>query len=91
MYGAVLGNIIGSIYEYYNVKSEEFNLFPAGSTFTNDTVLSLAVAEKILNEGRSRMDSRKSYAMWYMQYYRRIPKEVFDRGNTFLDSGLKRV
>lgn len=40
MYGAVLGDIIGSTYELHNVKSENIDLFPAGSTFTDDTVLS---------------------------------------------------
>lgn len=77
MYGAVLGDIIGSTYELHNVKEEDFDLFPVGSTFTDDTVLSVAVAEKILNEGMSRLNSRKSYAMWYKQYYMRYPDAGF--------------
>lgn len=77
MYGAVLGDIIGSTYEWHNVKSEDFNLFPAGSKFTDDTVLSLAVAEKILNEELSMMGSNESYAMWYKQYYKRYPNAGF--------------
>lgn len=77
MYGAVLGDIIGSTYEWHNVKSEDFNLFPANSTFTDDTVLSVAVAEKILNQDISKMNSRKSYALWYKQYYRRYPNAGF--------------
>lgn len=77
MYGAVLGDIIGSTYEWHNVKSEDFDLFPSGSTFTDDTVLSVAVAEKILNEDASRMNSNKSYAMWYKQYYKRYPNAGF--------------
>ena len=77
MYGAVLGDIIGSTYEWHNVKSEDFDLFPSGSTFTDDTVLSVAVVEKILNEDISRMNSNKSYAMWYKQYYKRYPNAGF--------------
>lgn len=77
MYGAVLGDIIGSTYEWHNVKSEDFNLFPANSTFTDDTVLSVAVAEKILKQEISEMNSRKSYALWYKQYYRRYPHAGF--------------
>lgn len=77
MYGAVLGDIIGSTYEWHNVKSEEFDLFPSGSTFTDDTVLSVAVADKILNQEMSKMSSRKSYALWYKQYYRRYSNAGF--------------
>lgn len=67
MYGAVLGDIIGSTYELHNVKSENIELFPVGSTFTDDTVLSVAVAEKILNEQLSQTGSKKSYALWFKQ------------------------
>ncbi len=77
MYGAVIGDIIGSTYEFYNVKTEEFELFPSGSRFTDDTVLSVAVADKILNQDQSSMGTRKSYALWYKQYYRRYPHAGF--------------
>lgn len=73
MYGAVFGDIIGSTYELHNVKTENFELFPSESQFTDDTVLSIAVAEKILNQKNSYMNDRKSYALWYKQYYRRYP------------------
>lgn len=77
MYGAIFGDIIGSTYELHNVKTEEFELFPPGSQFTDDTVLSIAVAEKILNERNTCESSRKSYALWYKQYYRRYPYAGF--------------
>lgn len=77
MYGAVFGDIIGSVYELYNVKTENFPLFSPESHFTDDTVLSVAVAEKILNEKHSILNSRKSYAMWLKQYYRRYPNAGF--------------
>ena len=73
MYGAVFGDIIGSTYELHNVKTEQFELFRAGSTFTDDTVMSIAVVEKILNEPYSQISSKKSYALWYKQYYKRYP------------------
>ena len=47
MLGAIIGDIVGSTYEWYNVKTEAFELFPTGSRFTDDTVLTVAVAEKI--------------------------------------------
>ena len=77
MYGAILGDIVGSTYELHNVKTEQFELFPSGSTFTDDTVLSVAVAAKILNEDKANMNARKSYALWYKQYYRKYPHAGF--------------
>ena len=77
MLGAIIGDIVGSTYEWYNVKTEDFELFPAGSRFTDDTVLSVAVAEKLLNKDRATMGSRKAYALWYKQYYRRYPNAGF--------------
>ncbi len=73
MYGAVFGDIIGSAYELHNLKTEQFELFPAGSTFTDDTVMTIAVGEKLLNEHKSRCSDKKSYALWFKQYYRRYP------------------
>ncbi len=77
MIGAIIGDIVGSTYECHNVKSERIELFPVGSAFTDDSVLSVAVAEKILNDQLSIVGSKKSYAMWYKQYYRRYPNAGF--------------
>jgi ADP-ribosylglycohydrolase len=51
MIGAIAGDIIGSVYEQYPMKSTSFPLFSAFSQFTDDTVLTLAVANSILNKG----------------------------------------
>lgn len=45
MYGAILGDIIGSIYEWKPTKQKDFPLFKEGCTFTDDTVLTIAVAD----------------------------------------------
>ena len=49
MIGAILGDIAGSIYERSPVKSDDFNLFSFRCKFTDDTVLSVAIASAILN------------------------------------------
>lgn len=77
MYGAIIGDIIGSTYELHNQKSENIDLFPPGSTFTDDTVLTVATADKILHEDLCELSSPQSYAMWYRQYYRRYPHAGF--------------
>ncbi|MCR4703542.1 MAG: ADP-ribosylglycohydrolase family protein [Saccharofermentans sp.] len=79
MYGAVFGDIIGSHYEWHNVKSEDFELFPKEARFTDDTVLTVAVAEAILNMGDN--SPRKCYATHIKAYYSRYPYAGF--GNMF--------
>ena len=76
MLGAVFGDIIGSTRELHNVKTEEFELFPPGSHFTDDTVMTVAVAEKLLN-ANSGCNSRKAYATRYKQYYNRYRNAGF--------------
>lgn len=49
MYGAILGDIIGSPYEFdMGDKTKDFPLFSKNSTYTDDTVMTLAVAEAFL-------------------------------------------
>lgn len=50
MLGAVVGDIIGSTYEFRNTKSVEFALFPEGTGFTDDTVMTLAVAKWLMDD-----------------------------------------
>jgi len=49
MLGSILGDIIGSTYEFDNAGKYDFEPFPSGSDFTDDTVLTIAVADAILN------------------------------------------
>jgi ADP-ribosylglycohydrolase len=48
--GAIAGDIIGSIYEWKNHKSTDFPLFSPTSRFTDDSVLTMAVADCVLNQ-----------------------------------------
>lgn len=47
MIGAIIGDIVGSIYEFHNLKSKDFELFGERNYFTDDTVMSLAVAKAV--------------------------------------------
>jgi ADP-ribosylglycohydrolase len=51
MLGAIIGDIIGSVHEGIGTKTKEFPLFVPRSIFTDDTVLTVAVAEWILTRG----------------------------------------
>lgn len=50
MIGAIAGDIIGSVYEHDNIKTKDFPLFSPQCRFTDDTVLTVAVAHSILSE-----------------------------------------
>jgi len=48
MLGAIIGDIAGSVYEWRNVKSKEIPLFSDGCRFTDDTVMTIAIAHGLL-------------------------------------------
>lgn len=49
MIGAIFGDIVGSVYEFDNVKTTEFELFSEGSYFTDDTVMTVALADALMH------------------------------------------
>ena len=65
MLGAITGDIVGSIFEFNNIKTTDFNLFSSHSSFTDDTVLTIAVADCILNG--------KGYIEAFQYWGRRYP------------------
>ena len=49
MLGAISGDIIGSVYEFAIFKEYDFPLFSKESFFTDDTVLTVAVADALIH------------------------------------------
>lgn len=64
MLGAVIGDIIGSVYEFKNIKSKEFPLFSSHSRFTDDTVLTMATMDSLIKN----IPFAKAYRTWFRQY-----------------------
>jgi ADP-ribosylglycohydrolase len=50
MLGSVTGDTIGSVYEFANTKDYDFELFRPGSSYTDDSVMTMAVAFWLLND-----------------------------------------
>ena len=48
MFGALVGDIVGSFYEFNNAKSKEFSFFNSSTRFTDDSVLTLAISRYFL-------------------------------------------
>lgn len=67
MIGAIIGDIVGSIYEWDNIKTKEFPFFQEQCFFTDDTVMTVAVAEALLNGGERDdfIDAMKKYGRLY--------------------------
>lgn len=67
MLGAIVGDIVGSVYEWNNIKTKDFPLFRADCFFTDDTVMTCAVAEAIMNGGQKDdfIDAMKKYGRMY--------------------------
>ncbi len=80
MIGAIIGDVIGSIYESENIKTTDFPLFSRFSRFTDDTVLTVAAADAILrrkkysNHYLDTFRAKKLYANKYKEYGRRYPE-----------------
>jgi ADP-ribosylglycohydrolase len=63
--GAIAGDIIGSAYEFNNLKSVNFELFTNGTFFTDDSVLTIATMDVLLNKG--------DYTKVYQKYGKAYP------------------
>ena len=50
MLGAIIGDIVGSVYEFDNIKTTDFPFFSKRSTFTDDSIMTIAVAEWLLTD-----------------------------------------
>lgn len=48
MIGAIFGDIVGSVYEFNNIKTKNFELFGKRCFFTDDTVMTVAVADALM-------------------------------------------
>ncbi|WP_224962875.1 ADP-ribosylglycohydrolase family protein [Geomonas subterranea] len=74
MLGALTGDIVGSIYEWSNIKTTEFPLFQESCRFTDDTVLTVALAEAIM--------SGAPYGAVMRRYYRSYPEAGYGKNFT---------
>jgi ADP-ribosylglycohydrolase len=64
MIGAIAGDIIGSVYEWHNIKSKEFPLFTDRCFFTDDSVLTIALADTLLT-GTPYVENLKAFYRLY--------------------------
>ena len=66
MLGAIAGDILGSIHEFHPIKTKNFDLLNSECVFTDDTVMTIAVADSIMNK----IPYVESLQMWGRKYPR---------------------
>jgi len=64
MIGAIAGDIVGSVYEFHNIKTKDFPLFTDQCFFTDDSVLTIALADALLT-GTPYVQNLKTFYRWY--------------------------
>ena len=72
MIGAIIGDIVGSKYEFNNTFDYNFKLFDKGCNFTDDTICTIAVADAILKKGGDEKPNVEDYSIsrqyWGQKY-----------------------
>ncbi|MCR5666485.1 MAG: ADP-ribosylglycohydrolase family protein [Eubacterium sp.] len=82
MLGAIIGDIIGSVYEWHNIKKTDFVLFDKECTPTDDSVMSIAVADGLIRAwGKSQEEMKESVIKSMQHYGRKYPNAGY--GGTF--------
>ena len=76
MLGAIIGDIVGSRFEWHNHKSKDFELFAYDSRFTDDSAMTIAVAKALL-ESKSDYSDLSEKAVECMQ---KIGRKYYDVG-----------
>lgn len=77
MLGAIIGDIVGSVYEFANIKTKEFPFFSEEKEYTDDSILAIATADWILHRG--------DVAQYYYRYATNYRSPMGGYGGRFLD------
>lgn len=76
MLGSIIGDIVGSIYEFNNIKTKSFPLFSPEMEYTDDSILSLATADWLMNG--------KEIQSYYLRYSLDYPTPMGSYGTGFI-------
>lgn len=76
MLGSIIGDIVGSSYEFANIKTKEFPLFTTEKEYTDDSILTVATADWLLHGG--------DVATYYLRYVKAYPSPMGSYGTSFI-------
>lgn len=82
MLGAIIGDVVGSVYEWNNIKTKDFELFKPNCFFTDDTVMIVAVAKALLLTRE-----KQSKAKEKISFKKELIEQMQDFGKRFPNAG----
>lgn len=98
MLGAIIGDIVGSVYEWNNVRCKDFGpLFASDAFYTDDTVCTIAVADALVNDrhaGEALKDWGRRYwgnGGWGGMFARWLQSDSLEPYNSFGNGAAMRV
>ena len=80
MLGAIIGDIVGSVYEFNNIRDIHFPLFSSTSNYTDDSVLSVAVADWAMSDQQLSAEQLENKLV---EYGRSFPNPLGGYGEMF--------
>lgn len=69
MIGAVVGDVVGSVYEFNNIRTKNFPLITKRNSFTDDTIMTIAIMEWLLNTKKSLVKILQKWGRKYPSSY----------------------
>ena len=69
MLGAIIGDTVGSVYEFNNIKTTDFPLFRPQSNYTDDSIMSIAVANWLLTDPKHGLDTLEKSLVDFAKKY----------------------
>lgn len=69
MLGAIIGDTVGSVYEFNNIKTTDFQLFGPRNNYTDDSVMTMAVASWLLDDPHHGIDGLEKALTGFAKQY----------------------
>lgn len=69
MLGSIIGDTVGSVYEFDNIKITDFPLFSSKSNYTDDSIMTMAVADWLLKDPSHGMDTLEASLLSFAKRY----------------------
>ena len=69
MLGAIIGDTVGSVYEFHNIKTTDFPLFDPRCNYTDDSIMTMAVADWLLTDTQHGMDILEATFLSFAKKY----------------------
>ena len=69
MLGAITGDTVGSVYEFHNIKTTDFPLFNTRSNYTDDSIMTMAVADWLMTDPQHGMDTLEASFLGFAKKY----------------------